>query len=56
MKGQSAASAFSKADILASEAFRSRRDVLSVLLEDGKQYTLAEVDGCIKKFMKGGKK
>lgn len=43
---------FSKEQILKSVNYRERRDLLSVLLKDDQQYSLAEVDQTIEKFMK----
>ena len=48
-----AASVHTKQQLLASEKYASRRDVLSALLEDGKSYTTAQVDALIEKYMKG---
>lgn len=48
-----AAPTFTKDQLAASKRYAARRDLVSVLLEDGKGYTLAEVDGLIEKFMKG---
>lgn len=42
-----------KEQILRSERYAKRRDLLSALLENDKQYTLEEVDTAIDKFMKG---
>lgn len=42
-----------KEQILRSERYAKRRDLLTALLEDDKQYTLEEVDTAIDKFMKG---
>lgn len=44
---------FSKAQILASAKYRVRRDLVDALLDDGKKYTIKEVDELINKFMKG---
>ena len=33
--------------------YADRRDLLSVLLEDGKEYTFDQIDGLINDFMKG---
>lgn len=44
---------FTKEQILFSKRYQDRRDVISVVLEDGKSYFLAEVDEMIEKFMKG---
>lgn len=35
---------FSKDQVLASATFANRRDLLAVLLDSGKQYTVAEVE------------
>lgn len=44
---------FTKEQILSSKRYQDRRDAISVVLEDGKSYFLAEVDEMIEKFMKG---
>ena len=44
---------FSKAKILTLQRYAKRRDLLFVLLEDGKNYTFDQVDTVIKNFMKG---
>lgn len=44
---------FTKEQILWSKKYANRRDVLGAILEDGKQYTLTEVDTLLDKFMKG---
>jgi hypothetical protein len=44
---------FGKERILTGKRYQNRRDLLSVLLEDGESYTFAQVDDLIKKFMKG---
>jgi hypothetical protein len=44
--------AFTKQQILAAAKYTERRDLLAVLLEDGKSYTLAEVNAAITEFMK----
>ena len=43
---------YSKAQILASEKYRGRRDLLSVLLAEGGKYTIGQVDKEIETFMK----
>lgn len=48
-----AAPTFTKDQLATSKRYASMRDLVSVLLEDGKQYTLAEVDEKIEKFKKG---
>lgn len=44
---------YTKDQVAASKRYANRRDLVSVLLEDGRAYTLAEVDALIDKFMKG---
>lgn len=46
---------FSKSHILTFKRYAGRRDLLTQLLEDGKTYTLDQVDGLIQNFMKKGK-
>lgn len=45
--------AYTKEQLLASKKYAARRDLLGVLLEDGKSYTEAQVQMAIKDFMKG---
>lgn len=47
------APAFSKEQLLTFGRYRGRRDLLGVLLEDGRRYTYAEVDSLVDDFMKG---
>lgn len=47
---------YTKEQLAGSSRYATRRDLVSVLLEDGKAYTLAEVDELINKFMKGAVK
>jgi len=47
------AAVFTKAQLVASQRYVHRRDLIDALLEDGKTYTLNEVDALIEKFMKG---
>ena len=42
-----------KEQLLRSNRYANRRDLIGALLEDDKQYTLAEVDTAIDNFMKG---
>lgn len=42
---------FIKENIVATPKYRSRADLLNVLLKDGESYSLDEVDAEIKKFM-----
>lgn len=44
---------FHKERVLTFKRYDDRRDLLSVLLEDGKEYTHDQIDGLIKDFMKG---
>ena len=44
---------FPKERALTFKRYADRRDLLSVLLEDGKEYTHDQIDGLIKDFMKG---
>lgn len=44
---------FAKRRILKMKRYAKRRDLLSVLLDDEKMYTLDQVDGLIDDFMKG---
>lgn len=46
---------FGKAKILTLQRFANRRDLLGAILEDGKSYTLAEVEAAIENFMQKGK-
>lgn len=44
---------FPKEKVLTFKRYAARRDLLSVLLEDGKEYTHDQIDGLINEFMKG---
>lgn len=44
---------FSKQELLQAECYRGKKDLVSALLEDGRKYSLKEVDAVIEKFMKG---
>lgn len=44
---------YTKGQLAASKKYANRRDLISVLLEDGKAYTLEETDKLIEEFMKG---
>lgn len=46
---------FSKAKILKLNRYANRRDYLSAVLEDGKNYTLDQVDSVIQNLEKKGK-
>lgn len=47
------ATAYTKEQLLASRRYANRRDVISALLDDGKTYTLSEVEKLMNRFMKG---
>lgn len=49
----SKAAAFTKEQLVKSEKFKDRRDVLSALLDGGKKYTLEETVKIIDNFLKG---
>lgn len=44
---------FTRGQVLSSVRYRNRKDVVSALLEDGRMYTIAEVDRMVDEFMKG---
>lgn len=44
---------FSKEQILASDRYVNRRDLVDALLDTDKSYTLETVDNLIEKYMKG---
>ncbi len=46
---------FTKAQIVNSNKYVTRRDALNALLEADKTYSTIEVDNILKKFDKGGK-
>ncbi len=52
-KENTEAARFSKEQILQAAKYAKRRDLLTAILEDTKEYTAAEVDSAIKKFMEG---
>lgn len=41
---------FPKEKVLTFRRYANRRDLLSILLEDGKEYTHDQIDGLIKDF------
>lgn len=47
---------YSKSRIMASEAYKKHRDLLSVILEDKKEYTREEVTKMIDGYLKRGVK
>lgn len=46
-------SVFTKEQLLASNKYMNRRDILNVLLSDEGTYTIEKVDSLLEKFMKG---
>lgn len=44
---------FPKERIMKAARYQDRKDILGVLLEDGKEYSFEQVDALIEKFMKG---
>lgn len=44
---------FTKDQVLSSKRYQDKKDAVSVVLDDNKSYSFAEVDGLIEKFMKG---
>lgn len=47
---------YNKSTILQSAKYKNRRDLLDVLLDEKKYYTISEVENAIKKYMNGGRK
>lgn len=52
-KESTQAAVYTKDQLAASKKYANRRDLIRALLEDGKTYTLDEVDSLINTFMKG---
>lgn len=46
---------FTKRNILTFKRYANRRDLLSVLLKDGEEYTMEQVDSLLQNFFKKGK-
>lgn len=51
---QEQAGGWTKAQIMASSKYTHQRDVLQAILKDDEWYTVADVDGLIDEYMKGG--
>lgn len=51
-KKEKQAPVFAKGDLLRAKRYSDKRDILNALLEDGKTYTLEEVDKMILNFLK----
>lgn len=47
---------YPKVQLVNSDKFKHNRDLVSVLLKDGKEYSIDEVDKLIEKYMKGSVK
>lgn len=48
-----AATKYSKEQLVRSQRYANRRDLLGALLKDGKSYTFDEADDLLNKYMKG---
>lgn len=48
-----AESCFTKEQLIASERFRGRKDIINALLSCGEQYTVGAVEKMIDTYMKG---
>ena len=44
---------FTKVQLMASNKYASRKDLIGALLDDNKDYTTAQVDELIEKYLKG---
>lgn len=44
---------FYKEELLEAGKYRDKRDLISALLADGREYSMPEADAMIEKFMKG---
>lgn len=51
-KKEKQAPVFTKSDLVRAKRYSDKRDILNALLEDGKTYTLEEVDKMILNFLK----
>ncbi len=47
------ASRFTKAQLMASDRYANRKDLIGVLLDDGKEYSASQTDELIEKYLKG---
>ena len=54
-KTKTKAKTYTKEQILRSDVYRYRRDLVGALLEDGKSYEIKEVDNMIENYLEGGK-
>lgn len=44
---------YTKEQLIASQRYADKRDLLEALLDDGKKYSLSDADSKIEKYMKG---
>lgn len=44
---------YAKEQLIASQRYADKRDLLEALLDDDKKYSLSDVDSKIEKYMKG---
>ena len=44
---------FSKRSLLTCKRFHNEQDLVSALLDDGKQYTIKQVDQILEEYLKG---
>ena len=52
-KAKQEKTSYTKKQLLMAERYKNRRDLLEALLEEGKSYTMEEVDKLMSDFMKG---
>lgn len=52
-KSEPAEPKFTKEQVLASARYENRKDLVSALLHDGREYTITEVDRMVDQIMKG---
>jgi len=52
-KSERAEPRFTKKQVLSAARFKNRKDLVSAVLDDGKTYTIVEVDQMVDRFMKG---
>lgn len=43
---------FSKEQLVSAKRYKDKKDILNGLLDDGREYTLAEVDSLLSKFLR----
>lgn len=53
VKFENKESLFSKEQLLSAERFRDRKDIVNALLSPDREYTIADVEQMIEKYMKG---